>query len=113
MSTVYARTRTACRGGCRTAVVRGGEEYHHATSASEGSDLMTTAAPRRDVPTTLEEVAERTHEVWTAYRDSLRDLSGRDYDDAEHRAWERLQSKLRDLEERRSELEELLAQPRA
>jgi hypothetical protein len=74
---------------------------------------MTTAAPRRDVPTTLEEVAERTHEAWTAYRDGLRDLSGRDYDEAEHRAWERLQRELRGLEERRAELEAPVAQPRA
>ena len=74
---------------------------------------MTTAAPRSDVPTTLEEVAGRTQEAWTAYRDVLRDLSGRDYDEAEHRAWERLQRELRELEERRAELEALVAQPGA
>jgi hypothetical protein len=74
---------------------------------------MTAAAPRRDVPATLEGVAVRTHEVWTAYRDELRDLSGRDYDDAEHHAWERLQAELRDLEERRTELEAVLARPSA
>jgi hypothetical protein len=66
---------------------------------------MTTAAPRFDVPTTLQEVAERTQEAWEAYSDGLRDLSGRDYDEAEHRAWERLQIELRDLEERRAELQ--------
>jgi hypothetical protein len=66
---------------------------------------MTTAAPRFDVPATLQEVAERTQEAWEAYSDRLRDLSGRDYDEAEHRAWERLQVELRDLEERRAELQ--------
>ncbi len=73
---------------------------------------MTTAAPRRDVPATLEEVVERTQEAWTGYRDGLRDLSGRDYDEAEDRAWRRLQRELRDLEERRAELEaELTPRP--
>ena len=66
---------------------------------------MTTAAPRRDVPATLEEVAERTQEAWGTYRETLRDLTGRDYDDAEHRAWEVLQRELRDLAQRRAELE--------
>jgi chromosome segregation ATPase len=74
---------------------------------------MTTAAPRRDVPATLEEVVERTHEAWTDYREQLRGLEGRDYDEAEHRAWERLQRQLRRLEERRAELEGSLAMPRA
>lgn len=72
---------------------------------------MTTAAPRRDVPATLEEVVERTQEAWTDYREQLRDLSGRDYDEAEHRAWERLQRELRGLEARRTELEAALAVP--
>ncbi|MDQ6915488.1 MAG: hypothetical protein M3155_06720 [Actinomycetota bacterium] len=66
---------------------------------------MTTAAPRFDVPTTLQEVAERTQEAWETYSDCLRDLTGRDYDEAEHRAWERLQVELHDLDERRAELE--------
>jgi hypothetical protein len=66
---------------------------------------MTTAAPRYDVPTTLLEVAERTQEAWEAYSDSLRDLNGREYDEAEHRAWERLQAALRELEDHRAQLE--------
>jgi chromosome segregation ATPase len=74
---------------------------------------MTTAAPRREVPATLEEVVERTQEAWTDYREQLRGLEGRDYDEAEHRAWERLQRELRRLEERRAELEASLAVPRA
>jgi hypothetical protein len=51
---------------------------------------MTTTAPRQDVPAT----DERTRVAWTVYRDSLRDLQGRDYDDAEHVAWETLQREL-------------------
>jgi len=51
---------------------------------------MTTAAPRQDAPGT----DERTRAAWSVYRDSLRDLTGRDYDDAEHDAWEALQREL-------------------
>lgn len=73
---------------------------------------MTTAAPRRDVPATLEEIVERTQEAWTDYREQLRGLQGRDYDEAEHEAWEHLQLELRGLEERRAQLEASLAVPR-
>ena len=38
------------------------------------------------------------------YRDSLRDLSGQDYDDAERRSWDRLQRKLTELEGERAQL---------
>jgi chromosome segregation ATPase len=62
-----------------------------------------TTAPTRD-EATQEELDERTHDAWSAYRESLRDLSGRDYDDAETRSWERLQQELQEIEERRAEL---------
>ena len=52
----------------------------------------------------MEEIDERTLHAWTMYRDSLRELSGREYDEAEHRSWERLQRKLQQLEQRRAEL---------
>jgi hypothetical protein len=65
---------------------------------------MPTAAPRSEEARTLEEIDERTHDAWTVYRDSLRELTGREYDDAERRSWERLQRKLRRLEHRRAEL---------
>jgi hypothetical protein len=55
---------------------------------------MTTAAPRHDDPVT----DERTLAAWSVYRDSLRDLSGRDYDLAEHDAWEALQAELREIQ---------------
>ena len=64
---------------------------------------MTTAAARPE-ELTLEEIDERTLDAWTAYRDSLRELTGREYDEAEHRSWERLQRKLRQLEQCRVEL---------
>ena len=65
---------------------------------------MTTAAARPEELLTLEEIDERTLHAWTAYRDSLRELSGREYDEAEHRSWDRLQRKLRQLEQCRVEL---------
>ena len=65
---------------------------------------MTTATPRPDEALTLEDIEEGTLDAWTAYRDSLRELTGREYDEAEHRSWERLQRKLRQLEHRRAEL---------
>jgi len=64
---------------------------------------MTTAAPR-DIQATLDELAERTQEAWATYRDSLRDLTGRDYDEAEAEAWDQLQSRLRELEGLRADL---------
>ncbi len=65
---------------------------------------MPTVAPRHDGATLLRELDERTQIAWAAYRDSLRDLSGRDYDEAECRSWERLQRKLAQLDEQRAEL---------
>ena len=54
---------------------------------------MTTTAPRHQAPAT----DERTPVAWTVYRDSLRDLQGRDYDEAERQAWEALQRELRSI----------------
>ncbi|HMJ34728.1 MAG TPA: hypothetical protein VK501_12495 [Baekduia sp.] len=53
---------------------------------------MTTFAPNQD---TLD---ERTREAWSAYRDQLVELEGREYDAAEAGSWERLQDALRDIE---------------
>jgi hypothetical protein len=44
---------------------------------------------------TERQVAEQ--EAWAAYRESLRDLAGQDYEEAERASWERLQRVLRDL----------------
>ncbi len=42
---------------------------------------------------------EGTRRAWATYRDSLRDLDGAAYDEAEHRSWERLQRDLQQLEQ--------------
>jgi hypothetical protein len=65
---------------------------------------MTTAAPRNEIPATLEELDERTQDAWAVYSDGLRDLTGRDYDEAESDAWDHLQRRLRELEEFRAGL---------
>ena len=54
---------------------------------------MTTSATRQGSDGTL---AER--EAWDAYRDSLRDLEGTEYEETERASWERLQRALRELE---------------
>lgn len=54
---------------------------------------MTTAAPRHDSSAT----DERTRIAWTVYRDSLRDLRGEEYDEAEREAWEALQHELQSI----------------
>ena len=55
---------------------------------------MTASAPHQEA---AEITAERTREAWDAYRRSLRDLSGRDYEDAERASWEKLQRRLREI----------------
>jgi hypothetical protein len=57
---------------------------------------MTTFAPH---PDTLD---ERTREAWSAYRDELVELHGREYDAAETDSWERLQEALRTIDGDRS-----------
>jgi hypothetical protein len=53
---------------------------------------MTSSATRQGTDRTI---AER--EAWDAYRDSLRDLEGPDYEEAERVSWERLQRALLEL----------------
>jgi hypothetical protein len=53
---------------------------------------MTTPATRQGAQRTI---AER--EAWQAYRESLRDLKGADYEEAERISWARLQGTLREL----------------
>ena len=56
---------------------------------------MPTSPPNRIQARKLKELDERTARAWGAYRDSLRELAGRDYDDAEDRSWELLQPRCR------------------
>lgn len=60
---------------------------------------MTTFAPQD----TERELAARTREAWTAYRDDLAGLSGQAYADAETAAWDQLQATLGGLEALRAQ----------
>jgi hypothetical protein len=53
---------------------------------------MTSSATRQGTGNTI---AER--EAWETYRESLRDLEGSDYEEAERVSWERLQRALLEL----------------
>ena len=63
---------------------------------------MATSAPDRDSSHQHGEHEDRTRLAWVAYRDSLRDLRGEDYDEAERRSWDRLQRRLSEIEDERS-----------
>jgi hypothetical protein len=100
----YTQARTACEGACnRPSGYDEGEEYHDPPHPRKERS-MTTAAPRNEIPATLEELDERTQDAWAVYSDSLRDRTGRDYDEAESDAWELLQRRLRELEGLRAEV---------
>ena len=49
----------------------------------------------------LADIEARKGQAWASYNDSVRELSGRDYEDAEDRSWDRLQETLRQLEDER------------
>jgi hypothetical protein len=63
---------------------------------------VSTSTPDQD-ERRQRELQERTRRAWDAYRASLRDLEGRDYEEAEHRSWERLQRKLAEVEHQQSD----------
>jgi hypothetical protein len=63
---------------------------------------VATSAPDRDSSHQQGQFEDRTRRAWVAYRDSLKDLTGPDYDEAEHRSWERLQRRLAELEGERA-----------
>ena len=50
----------------------------------------------------IAEIDERTREAWERYTLSLRDLEGRDYEEAEDESWDRLQRKLKELDDERT-----------
>jgi hypothetical protein len=60
------------------------------------SQGMTTFAPHVEAA-----LQEREREAWGRYSATLRDLEGRDYDDAETEAWAELQRDLRAIEAER------------
>ena len=49
----------------------------------------------------LADIDTREREAWESYQSSLRDLQGRDYEEAEDQSWSRLQKRLRALDEER------------
>ena len=53
---------------------------------------MTATAPRQESARPRAE-----QEAWDQYRDDLRELEGREYEDAEDRSGERLQERLREI----------------
>jgi hypothetical protein len=53
---------------------------------------MTATAPRQDSARVRAEQA-----AWDRYRDDLRELQGREYEDAEDHSWRLLQERLRDI----------------
>jgi hypothetical protein len=63
---------------------------------------VATSAPDRDSSHQLSEFEDRTRRAWVAYRDSLKDLTGSDYEEAEGRSWDRLQRRLAELEGQRA-----------
>jgi hypothetical protein len=53
---------------------------------------MTATAPRQDSARPRAE-----QEAWARYQDDLRELEGRDYEEAEGASWDRLQQRLREI----------------
>ena len=49
----------------------------------------------------LADIDAREREAWESYQESLRELQGRDYEDAEDQSWDRLQKRLTELAEER------------
>ena len=55
-------------------------------------------------PTRLDELDDLERLAWSAYRESLRDLDGRDYDLAELLSWDELQRTLVEVQTERAAL---------
>ena len=59
---------------------------------------MTATAPRQD-----SERPSAEQEAWARYQDDLRELEGREYEEAEGPSWDRLQRRLREIDRERDE----------
>jgi hypothetical protein len=66
---------------------------------------LTTSAPNQDLPPGIRRSDPRTVRAWAVYRESLRGLTGAEYEAAEARAWERLQRMLAEIERGRARLQ--------
>ena len=69
---------------------------------------MTTYAPD-ETDRELAELAVRERQAWQDYREALRELEGRVYDEAEAASWDDLQQTLHEVEARRGELADVVA----
>jgi hypothetical protein len=49
----------------------------------------------------LADIESRTRQAWTDYSGELHELEGRDYEEAEDKAWARLQKRLKQLDDER------------
>jgi hypothetical protein len=57
-----------------------------------------TALTHEQVTRKLGEIDVRTKQAWAAYNESLQDLEGREYEEAEGQSWDRLQKRLSELD---------------
>ena len=48
-------------------------------------------------PSIKRDEERRVQEAWAAYREDVRELEGREYEDAEDEAWARLQRRLEEI----------------
>lgn len=53
----------------------------------------------------LADIESRTRQAWADYTGELRELKGRDYEDAEDKSWDRLQKRLKQLDDERQLVE--------
>ena len=65
---------------------------------------MTTFAAQPETERRLAELDALTRTAWGTYREGLRELAGRSYDDAEAAAWDQLQATLHELAPERAAL---------
>jgi hypothetical protein len=65
-----------------------------------GASAMTTYISDQQAQR-LADIESRTRRAWADYTEELRELEGRDYEEAEDQAWGRLQKRLKQLEDER------------
>jgi len=65
---------------------------------------VTTFAPGQDTSHRLRELDEDVQRAWSTYRESLVELQGAEYEEAEQRCWDRLQRKLEEFGHERASL---------
>jgi broad specificity phosphatase PhoE len=71
---------------------------------AQGKTPMTTYTSDQQAQR-LAEIDFRTREAWADYTEELRELEGRDYEEAEDESWDRLQKRLKELDGERQLVE--------